>query len=477
MRASPHLVIIGAGVAGLAATNRWLELCHEQGIQPQVTVVEAMSRAGGLLKTVHQDGYLIDCGADSFLSNKPAVISLIRRLGLESSLISTDPTYRGAYVLCHGKPLPVPEGFQLLHPTKWSPVLRTPILSWRSKLRILCEVLIPPRRDDAEESLASFVKRRFGQEVLDKLAQPLVAGIYTADPERLSLQAALPRFHEWEAQYGSLSRAVRYLKLARQDDSGGARYGLFVGFKQGMQQLVDTLHARISDRAKILLNTTVTGLIKRNDQGYLVQFDEHSSVLADCVILAVPAWVAARLVQPLDFALSTDLGQIEYASSAIVVTGHRQEDVRHSLQAFGLVIPRSERRKILAVSFSSRKFPDRAPKGRVLLRTFVGGALQPDCYELDDSQLVALVLDELKTCLQVEGKPDFALVFRYPRSMPQYNLGHLSRIERIRERCQSHEKLRLAGNAYFGVGVPDAIVSGERAAAELWQQCFPVQER
>ena len=513
-----RIAIIGGGLSGLAAAHRLIELTSASSpISPrcEITLLETGPRLGGIVGTKHLGGYLIDTGADSFLTNKPGAIGLCRRLGIEDKLIATDPRYRGVHVVFDRRPVPVPAGFQLLSPTAIWPMLTTPILSPWGKLRLLLEPFVPSRtaRDATEltdESLASFVRRRFGREVLERLVQPLVGGIYTSDPDQLSLAATLPRFLEQERDFGSLIRAARSAKSnesargaksrpakAHDQTSSGARYGLFAGLAGGMEDLLAALRSRVEAGCMVKLNTRVTSVqspftnlqrergrshVQPPDSlahvaGYLAddeadaQSNRYRLTLSDgthhsfdTVIVATTTHHAAMMLDELDPDLSCELQQIEYASSAIVVTGHRLADVAHPLDSFGLVVPHRERRRILATSFSSRKFPERAPAGSVLLRTFVGGAMQPELNDLPDDELLRLVQSELNELLGVRAEPEIALVVRYPRAMPQYHVGHLDRVARIEVLTARHSGLALAGNAYRGVGIPDAIQSGEAAA-------------
>ena len=495
-----RIAIIGGGLSGLAAAHRLIELTSASSPTPtrcEITLFEAGSRLGGIVGTTHRNGYLIDTGADSFLTNKPGAIGLCRRLGIEDKLVATDPRYRGVHVVFDGRPVPVPAGFQLLSPTAIWPMLTTPILSPWGKLRLLMEFFVPSRtaRDAAEltdESLASFVRRRFGREVLERLVQPLVGGIYTSDPEQLSLAATLPRFLEQERDFGSLIRAARSAKsnesargsksrpaTSHDQTSSGARYGLFAGLAGGMEDLLAALRSRVEAGCTVKLNTRVTAIQRplTNPQREQGAFNKNASASPFClalsdgthhsfdaVIVATTAHHAALLLDGLAPELASELRQIEYASSAIVVTGHRLADVAHPLDSFGLVVPHRERRRILATSFSSRKFPERAPAGSILLRTFVGGAMQPELNNLPDDELLRIVQSELNELLGVRGEPEMSLVVRYPRAMPQYHVGHLDRVARIEALTARHSGLALAGNAYRCVCIPDAIHSGEAAA-------------
>ncbi len=469
-----RIAIIGGGLSGLAAAHRLIELSAGQLPPLEITLFEASPRLGGIIGTQRIDDYLVDTGADSFLTNKPGAIGLCKRLGLESRLVATDTRYRGVHVLFDGRPVPVPEGFQLLSPSAIWPILTTPILSPWGKLRMLMEYFVPPG-DVADESLADFVRRRFGRETLDRLVQPLVGGIYTSDPEKLSLAATMPRFLDMERAYGSLIRASRKEKkskraMASDTTSGGARYGLFAGFAGGMEELLAALRTQANLGCNVRTGMRIHSLSQvGSSAGYSVVLANGTQELFDAVVVATTAHQAAKLLGELDPALSSELNQIEYASSAIIVTAHKLANVRHPLNSFGLVVPHRERRRILATSFSSRKFPERAPAGSVLMRTFVGGAMQPELNDYEDASLKRIVRDELADIFGIQGPPEIELVVRYPRAMPQYHVGHLDRVNRLESLTATHPGLALAGNAFRGVGIPDSIVSGEAAAETIFR--------
>lgn len=474
--AGRRIAIIGGGLSGLAAAYRLIELSRSESSPIEITLFESSSRLGGIVGTQRIGDYLIDTGADSFLTNKPGAVGLCKRLGIEHRLVATDPRYRGAHVLFEGRPVPVPDGFQLISPSAIWPILTTPVLSPWGKLRMLMEVLVP-RGQSKDESLADFVRRRFGRETLDRLVQPLVGGIYTSDPEKLSLAATLPRFLEMERDYGSLILATLRQRKRQGDGkrtetidntSSGARYGLFAGLAGGMEDLLSALRTAVTAGCRVRLETRVTSVQRQNPQSaFEIKSLDGPTEQFDGVIIATTTHQAATLLADFDSTLAQELNGIEYASSAIVVTAHQLSDVRHPLDSFGLVVPHRERRRILATSFSSRKFPDRAPPDSVLMRTFVGGAMQPELYDLDDDSLRRIVIEELADIFGVRGDPELTLVVRYPRAMPQYHVGHLDRAARIESRVADHAGLALAGNALHGVGVPDAIASGEAAAESI----------
>jgi oxygen-dependent protoporphyrinogen oxidase len=471
MKTTWRVAVIGGGLSGLAAANRLQELSRHHGRPLDLVLFDSQPRLGGIVATRRIGEYRVELGADSFITSKPWAVDLCRRLNIENRLIPTDARYRRSLVLFRGKPVAVPGGFQLLAPTELAEIWRSPLFSARGKLRIALEYFLPRRRSDSDESLASFVRRRFGREALDRLVQPLVGGIYTSDPEKLSLRATMPRFLEMEEQSGSVIRALRREARSGKTDptASGARYGLFTAPSGGISELVEALVARVRESAQIRLETEVARLVPEGGgRGFIVELAEAEHDSFDAVVLATPAYRAAAAIEGFAPTAARELTAIEYASTAIVVSGHRLADVREPLDAFGLVVPVAERRQILAVSFASRKFPGRAPEGCVQLRTFVGGAMQPELPRLADEELIAIARRELEEIFGITWKPEFCIVARWNRSMPQYHVGHLVRAAVIESEIAGHPRLALAGNALHGVGIPDSIHSGERAAERVF---------
>lgn len=459
-----HIAVVGGGISGLAAAHRLVEL--SPGVT--VTLLEAGPRLGGTLQTEERDGFLVERSADNFITNVPWGIDLCRRLGIADELQSTDETRRRALVVCEGRLEPVPEGFVLMSPGRVWPVVTTPILSIAGKLRLAWELFVPPRTDTSDESLASFATRRLGQEAYERLVQPLIGGIYTADPHKLSMAATLPRFQQMEREHGSLLRAaMRTPANESEAKESGARYGMFVAPKSGMARIVGAIAERLPP-GTIRLNTPIAGIRQAEGGGWQIVPAGHEPPLAcDAVIVALPAPAAAKLLGEVDAGLPQLLGRIAYAGASLVITAHRREHVKHPLDGFGFVVPAIEHRKILACSFTSVKFPGRAPEGTVLLRTFVGGALQPELAELPDARLKRLVLDELRDLLGIHREPLWSEVARWESAMPQYHVGHVERMATLRQEVERYPGLELCGNAYEGVGVPACIHSGEQAAERV----------
>lgn len=458
-----HIAVVGGGISGLAAAHRITELRPDI----QITLFEASARLGGVLQTERRDGFLIEHSADNFITNVPWGIDLCRRLGLGSDLLGTDPERRKAYVVSHGRLEPVPEGFVLMMPSKMWPMVTTPILSVAGKLRMVGEFFIPPRVEKGDESLESFVVRRFGQEVFDRLVQPLIGGIYTADPAKLSMQATLPRFLAMESEHGSIIRGAQQQKSPGESESSGARYGMFVAPRDGMDSIIGALAKRLPS-GSIRLSSRIEKLERRQAGGWRVQpGDSSAPVDADAVIVALPAPKAAALLDPVDGELSGLIGRIPYAGASILVSAYRKSQIKHPLDGFGFVVPAVERRRILATSFSSVKFPGRAPDDCVVLRTFVGGALQPEMTELSDASLKSIIGDELKSLLGITDPPLWSEVVRWNGAMPQYHVGHVDLVAKIRARVAAISDFELCGNAYDGVGVPVCIHSAELAVERI----------
>jgi oxygen-dependent protoporphyrinogen oxidase len=372
------------------------------------------------------------------------------------------------FVVCRGQLEPIPEGFMLLAPTRFAPLLRSRLFSWPAKLRMALDLVLPRVASQEDESLGSFVRRRLGREVLERVAQPLIGGIYTADPERLSLAATMPRFLQMEREHGSVIRAMWQAGRKQPHTSkgaSGARWSLFVTLRDGMQRLVESVAARLSLGA-IHCHCAVTAVRPVNGQ-WTVECADGPALQADGVILTTPAFQTASLVRSLDSQLADQLADIPYSSAATVSLAYRREQVPHRLNGFGFVVPRVENRAIIAGTFSSVKYAGRAPEGYVLLRAFVGGSLQEELFQLDDADMERAVRQELAHLLGIRTPPLFVQLARYPRSMPQYLVGHLQKVDAIDARVARFPGLALAGNAYRGVGIADCVRGGEAAAEAM----------
>jgi oxygen-dependent protoporphyrinogen oxidase len=461
----PRIAVIGGGISGLAAA-------HQVALRdPAIDVVllEAGNRLGGVLETTSRDGFLMEAAADGFLTTPPTVVELAQTVGLETDLIPTQPKLRRSFVLHTGHLRPIPAGFQVMAPSRLGPMFLSRILSLRGKVRLVWEYFVRPRTGSEDESLAAFVRRRFGREPFERLAQPLVGSIYTADPERLSIEATMPRFRQMERQYGSLLRAALRQPRDRQSEEGsGARYGQFATLRHGMMSLVHALAKRLPAQS-VQLASPVESVVPLEGDRWLLSIGGECprSLKVDGLVVATPANRTAILLGDIDSTLAHELAQIEYASCAVASLGYRRDQVQHPLDGFGFVVPLVERRTILSCSFSSVKYDGRAPSGHVLLRVFIGGACQSGLLRLPGRQLLALAEQELSDLLHIRGEPVLRHVMRQHRTMPQYHVGHRDRVAAIRNRLARFSTLALAGSAYAGVGVPTCIQSGQEAANEI----------
>lgn len=494
-----RVIVIGGGITGLTACYRLAQQAQASDLPLDVVLLEASDRLGGVIATRHEvcpgpqsgDGLLLEEGPDCFLTTKPWGVELCDELGLSAELIGTTTEHRQSFIVRHGRLVPVPQGFYLMAPGALWPFVTTAAFSWSGKLRMALDLVLPRRVSEVDESLAAFVTRRLGREALERMAQPMIGGIYTADPRHLSMRATMPQFLEMERRHRSLILALRQRQRqasAQQPGAcpgprsgvSGARYGLFASFRHGMQTLVDALADRLP-AGTVRLQTPVCSvrrapprLLGEAKEGCWIISSQHGPDLeADALCLALTAPQAARLLTDLDPELATGLHDIPYTSSAIVTLACNRADIAHPLNGMGFVVPAVEQRNLIACSFSSVKFAGRAPAGKVLLRAFVGGALQQEQALWPDAKLQDAVYDDLRQLLGLTGKPVLCHVSRHASAMPQYHVGHLTRVERLEAAVCRWPGLALAGNAWHGVGVPDCIRSGDEAARSILSNLFP----
>lgn len=467
-----RFVVVGGGISGLVAAYRLKVLTGHLSLPPEVHLFETSQRLGGTIKTLCQDGFLLEGGPDCFLSEKSRGVALAEELDLEKELLETQAVDRRSFIVRHGRLHPVPEGFYLIGPSRAIPFLMSPILSWKGKLRMLKELFIPPHppplppgeRENWDESLASFVRRRLGQEALERLAQPMIGGIYAADPEKLSLRATFPDFLEME-KTGGVLRTLLKKHRPEAERASGPRYSLFVTFKKGMQTLTDRLAQELPSEG-IHLGVAVDK-IQKKEAGWETIQQDGQTILADGVCLALPSYQSARLLRDQDSVLSNQLASIPYTDSATLHFAFRREAVKHPLNGFGFVVPSIEKRSLLACTFSHKKFAERAPEGAVLLRVFLGGPGFGDVSKQADDELKKRAWKDLSELLGITTQPLFTCLERHYRSIAQYAVGHLEKVQQIEERMRPLRGLALAGNGFRGVGIPDCIESGDRAAARL----------
>jgi oxygen-dependent protoporphyrinogen oxidase len=460
-----HVVVLGGGITGLAAAHRLLQVQGEGQAALRVTLVEADNRLGGKIVTERIDGFVIEGGPDSFLATKPRGIGLCEELGMgeRPQVQGVQSQRRRAFVLWRGRLHDLPEGLSGLVPTRLAPLVRSTLLSPLGKARVVVDYLLPARRAAGDESLGRFVRRRLGREAWQRLVEPLMAGIYAADGDQLSLAATFPQLREAERRYGGLIKGV--LAARRQAQTPVPVPGsAFLTPAAGLDTLVVALEKRLRDAGATLVLGDPAVAVTRSGSAFDVHMADGGSIQADAVIVATPAYAAACLLADLDPVLAEELDAIPHASTAIVTLAYRREEISHPLDGHGYVIPRAEGGPILACTWSSRKWAKRAPEGWELVRVFIGRAGQEDVLAADDETLIAMAVNEVSARLGVTAPASLTHVRRWPRGMPQYLLGHPERVARIGAACGKHAGLSLAGNAFHGVGLPDCIASGERAA-------------
>ncbi len=468
-----RIVIIGGGIAGLSAAYYAIKKVKLLGLPARVSLFESDVRWGGKITTerVGLDGgqFIVEGGPDTFLATKPWAAALCRELGLENRLHGTNPKLKNTYVLHHDRLMLLPDGLAMMIPTNIPSVLRSGLVSWLGKLRMGLDFILPPAHPNGDESLGAFVSRRLGREAYENLIEPLMSGIYAGDGDALSLASTFPYLRDLELKYGSLARgALSMRKLSSNRPVQGSR-SAFLTPTTGLAELVEALVAFLSaEQADLQLGKAISA-IRRDDDAYQVMFSEGEALHADCVILATPAYCTAKLLEKVDPQMVGILKSIPYASTATISLGYRQADLPRPLDGYGYIIPRRERRETLACTWTSTKFPHRAPQGYALLRVFIGRAGQEKPIPQDPRRLENIAREELKQTLGILAEPVMSRVFIWEDSMPQYNLGHPERLSQITERLEHHPRLALAGGAYRGIGIPDCIHSAELAVERVLQ--------
>ena len=455
-----RIAIIGGGISGLSAAFSF-EKQRSAGSGIWYELFESSPRLGGVLVTDEVDGCQIEAGPDSFLTEKPWASELCRELGLGDQLVGSNDADRKTYILVKGRLIEIPDGLMFMVPTKIMPTLLSPLFSPATKLKMAQEWFHPPRKAEEDETVASLVERHYGPEMVDRLADPLLSGVYGGEAAQLSVRAVLPRFAEMEAKYGSLGRAMLAARRKNPPAVKGAARPLFTSLKGGMQQMVDAIVARLP--GSVLHTGTPVQAVQQQDGGWLVSAGFHSDSF-DAVIIAVPTQIAAGLIRTGVAELAAELDGVDYTSSVTVNLGY-DGSVRSQLPpGFGFLVPRSEGKRMMAATFVHNKFPHRAPPQRALLRCFIGGTRNHALMQAPEEEIVGVVCDELRQIIGLNASPMFTRIYRWKGAMAQYRVGHLERLQRIDQRLASLPGLALAGNGYRGIGVPDCVRSGMEAS-------------
>ncbi len=441
------VAVVGGGISGLAAAY----YLARRGAE--VVLIEREPRLGGVMRTDCVDGCLVERGPDSFLASKPWALDLIAALGLQEEVIASNDRGRITYILRHGRLIPLPEGVMMVAPSRIGPMLRTPLLGWRAKFGMGLEFFRRPAPEAPERSVEEFLLAHYGRKVVDYIAEPLLAGVYGGDPARLSASAVLPRFVEMERRYGSLTRGAIAARRKADRDAGPVFRSLRRGLGSLVERLTETLRGRVD---------FVTGAVESVERGFRLRVF-GATLQADAVVVACPAWAAAPVLRPLNEELSPLLEGIPYHDALTVALGYSRSDCAGLPPGFGFLVPKRERERLLACTFVHNKFEGRAPANLAMLRCFFGA----DAMDLDDDAVVEAARTELKRILGLSATPVFASVSRWPRAMAQYNVGHEDLVKRIESIVSAIPGLRLAGNAYHGIGIPDCIRGAKEAAEAL----------
>lgn len=466
-----HVVIVGGGIAGLAAAYRAGKTAREQDLDWKVTLLEKSGYWGGKITTERVNGFVVEGGPDTFIITKPWALSICRELGISHRLYGTNPDKNATYVLKDRELTPLPEGLMMMIPSKFKPMILTDLLTWPEKARMGLDFFIPPRKGDGDESLGGFVTRRLGRAAYERLIEPLMSGIYAGDGDQLSLESTFPYLHELEQVHGGLIKgalAVRKRRESRRENGSGAgEKGIFRTPKTGLAELVEAYLEAMQDLGVELNLETGVKSVNRRAEGYHLELEDGSGLECDAVVLAAPAYVSGKLVRELDSRLSERLKSIPYVSTATVSLSYPKSELPVELDGRGYVIPRREGREALACTWTSSKFPHRAPDDQVLLRVFIGRAGQEEELVWTKEELLAVARRELRETLGIAIKPSLTRVYIWEQAMPQYNIGHQEILAGIDRALEGYPGLEVAGNGYRGIGIPDCIHSGEQAVESI----------
>lgn len=470
------VVIIGGGISGLSAAFYTHRLLKEAGVQVNMTVLEKDREWGGKVQTIRQDGFVMEKGPDSFLARKTPIIDLTRELGLEDTLVATNPQAKKTYILHNGRLHPMPPGLALGIPTQWKPFLNSGLISPIGKARAAMDLLIPRRKEEGDEALGDFLERRLGKEVLENICEPLLAGIYAGDTHKLSLQSTFPQFQAMEQKRRSLILGMTRSRQQTTPTAGvpeAVSRSMFLSYQDGLGSLIDSLTGYLREEGvRMLTGQTVTSLQKHPQGGASLTLEGGQELEADCVIAAVPTFVLPRLLPNLPAVAR--LAEMPYVSVANFVAAYDRKSISKELDASGFLVPRKEGRFITACTWTSSKWKHTAPDDKVLIRGYIGRSGEEQWQQLSDETLSANVRKELKELLGIEAKPLFSRINRWEQSMPQYPVGHLETIKQARrETAEYLPGLWLTGSGFHGVGLPDCIRQGKEAAQELasyWQK-------
>ena len=457
----PTFAIIGGGISGLSAAY----YLQKKFPSAAITVFESSAQMGGVLKTEQHENFLVECSADMFVTQPSAAMELCRELGIQDDLLQTQPVQDRAFIGLGEKIFPIPAGLSMMVPTNPQPILDCEFLSEQGKTRFLAEHEVAATISENDESLKSFAVRRFGIEAYEKIIQPMVSGIYTADPDKLSMHATMQRFVDMEREHGSLIGAMQQNRSDGDHQASGARYGMFRTPAGGMGALATAIIKalpKVNFKTDVLVSKVSPEKALTQHSGWSVDGEQFGGA-----ILATPAAATATMIVETDPQLANTLSGITTASSAIVVLGVARSELKKDFRGYGIIYPHIDDGQVIALSFSSNKFAGRCDEDHVLIRCFIGGAMQSELVDLNDEKLIEIATSQLNRSIGFRGETVFTDVYRWKNCMPQYHLGHLERVSQIEKQIATHSGLEIAGNSYWGVGVPACIASGKAAAERL----------
>ncbi|MCX7770260.1 MAG: protoporphyrinogen oxidase [Proteobacteria bacterium] len=457
---SKKVAIIGSGVSSLASAV----MLKEAGID--FVIYEKESQLGGKIKTEYINNFTIEAGPDSYLPEKFWSVQLIKKVGLEEEMLCSNDEHKGTFIYSNGKLHPLPEGVMLMVPTMIMPLLKSSLISWPGKIRMGLELFIPPKKDDSDESLAQFVTRRLGRECLEKIAEPLVAGIHTSNPDNMSVKATFPRFIEMEKKYGSLIKGmVQAMKNKPAPQQNAKKMTYFMSLKKGMEQLVEACKKFIGED-RIITNKQVVSITKDNAK-FIIKTNDNFEDDYDYIIAGTPSYTTADIIKGFDPDLAKLLSRIEWSSSATISLAYKRDDINVDLKGFGFIVPKIENRRINACTWSSIKWSYRSPDDHILIRSFVGGGHHEELVNEGDEKLVDIVREELRDIVGIKAQPVLSKVYRWYNGMPKYTVGHLERIQEIDNYLKKHPGLYLIGCSYKGIGIGDCVKSGFDVASKI----------
>lgn len=462
------IVIIGAGISGLATAWLLKDRAQKSGIEIEIVILEKEKRVGGKIWSIHENGFTCEWGPNGFLDSKPQTLNLCNSIDVAKKLHRSNDNARKRYIYSDGKLHLLPDGGPAF--------FKSGLISWPGKMRLALEPtpFIAKAPVGVDETLADFGRRRLGKEALDKLIAPMVSGIFAGDPETMSLASCFPRIAELEREYGGLVRAMMALAKKKKQDKAEGKVvssaagpgGVLTSFRNGIQELTDSLANLLAQ--SILCDSPVLSIKKSNSAPYTVLCENGTTHDADILVTASPAFATATMLKDLDPNISSILQEIKYASMTVVCFGYERDKIKHPLDGFGYLITKQENRSTLGTLWDSSMFENRAPQGHVLLRSMMGGACFPQYVTLSDEEVQTRVMADLKLIMGIDVTPSFVQIFRHPNAIPQYTLGHGARLNALDENLTAHPGLILTGNSFKGIGINDCVAAAERAADQAF---------